>query len=237
MLMVNQLNGFGVGSVAAFSPLDITGCQLWVKSDTGVTDAGGGACSSWADQSGNSRDLTEGTNRPSIQTNQVNGYSGIRFDGSNDKLSTPTFTLNQPFTVFSALKVITNTNARRAYGANAGASGTTLVLRGGTTVQINDSSSGSDGASASMTSGTYYIVKLIGNGTSSVLALNNGSDNTSGTNVDDPLVSAVAFQLGCQNGASFANVEFAEVIVYNSAVSGANLTSLLSYFQSRYALW
>lgn len=237
-------NGINVGSgirfrpavAAAFLPSDIAGLQLWVKSDTGVTDAGGGACSSWADQSGNSRDLTEGTNRPSIQSAQVNGYPGIRFDGSNDKLTSPSFTLNQPFTVFAIVKVITNTNPRRIFGSTGGTV-TKPVLRGGSTVQLNDESSGADGASVSMTSGTYYLLKVVGNSTSSVMALNNGSDATSASDINDPLTSAAGFQLGCNAGASFANVEYAEIAIYDSSITGTNLTNLLTYFQTRYALW
>ena len=51
-----------------------------------ITDAGGGAVSTWKDKSGNNYDLTEATNRPTTGTRTINGLNTLDFDGVNDQL-------------------------------------------------------------------------------------------------------------------------------------------------------
>ena len=57
----------------------------------GVTNVSG-ACSAWADQSGNGFHAVQGTagNRPTIST--ADGFPSLLFDGSNDRLNTPAIT-------------------------------------------------------------------------------------------------------------------------------------------------
>ena len=57
----------------------------------GVTNVSG-ACSAWADQSGNGFHATQGTagNRPTIST--ADGFPSLLFDGTNDRLITPAIT-------------------------------------------------------------------------------------------------------------------------------------------------
>ena len=57
----------------------------------GVTNVSG-ACSAWADQSGNGKDATQSTagSRPAIST--ADGYASLLFDGTADTLITPSIT-------------------------------------------------------------------------------------------------------------------------------------------------
>ena len=63
-----------------FSPLDISGCVLWLKSDTGVTKDGLNRVSLWEDQSGNNNDASQGTdgNKPIWVDNQINAFPVLR---------------------------------------------------------------------------------------------------------------------------------------------------------------
>lgn len=68
-------------------PTDLSGLDLWLKSDTGITLVSG-KVSAWADQSGNGRNAVQGTdaNRPIMAGSQVS-FSGTTY------LTTPSFQL------------------------------------------------------------------------------------------------------------------------------------------------
>ena len=77
--------GLGLGinkSIAseAFDIANISGLQLWLKNDTGITESGG-LISSWADQSGNSNNAIQGTS----SRQPVLSGSNITFDGVDDR--------------------------------------------------------------------------------------------------------------------------------------------------------
>lgn len=63
-----------------FSSMD-----LWLKAET-LALSDGAAVSSWADSSGAGNTATQGTAgyRPTFQTNELNGYPAVRFDGTDD---------------------------------------------------------------------------------------------------------------------------------------------------------
>lgn len=60
----------------------------WYKADS-ISGSDGDAVASWADSSGNSNDLAQSATarQPTLQTNELNGLSVVRFDGSNDILT------------------------------------------------------------------------------------------------------------------------------------------------------
>lgn len=97
--------GQGVMSTTG-SPLTLPTTNLLAAWDArvGVTDVSG-ACSAWADQSGNGKHATQGTagNRPAIST--ADGYASLLFDGTNDALLTPLITASSGVkTIYSVVK-------------------------------------------------------------------------------------------------------------------------------------
>jgi len=72
-----------------FSPTDITGCQLYLKADVGITKDIDGYVSQWNDQSGYVNNATQGigVSQPLYVDNYINEKPIIRFDGSNDFMS------------------------------------------------------------------------------------------------------------------------------------------------------
>jgi hypothetical protein len=238
MLLVNQLTGFGASSEAAsFSPLDIAGCQLWIRSDLGITKDGSDRVGTWADQSGNSRDFTQGTdaNKPIWQSAAYGSHNAIRFDGSNDQMVTPSFSLSQPFTALMVAKILTHTNLDGLWFGNA-AVAPGLYMQSSPTISINDSNTGATQTRSS--TGNLELTKSLFNGTSSVLAVNDGSDSAGGSSFTSAITAGFAIgSWGAAAGSRFGNIDILEFIVYNSAITGANLTSVKSYLNSRYALW
>ena len=70
------------------APDSISNLELWLKADaiSGLNDGDG--VTTWNDQSGNSRNFTQGTaaNKPSYKTSILNGYPVVRFNGSSHHL-------------------------------------------------------------------------------------------------------------------------------------------------------
>jgi hypothetical protein len=69
-----------------FTPLSISGCELWLRADTisGLND--NDAVGTWSDESGNSNNFAQATagNKPVYKTGILNSLPVVRFDGSDD---------------------------------------------------------------------------------------------------------------------------------------------------------
>ncbi len=73
----------------------LTNCYGWFKPESlSSSYANGDPISSWADASGNGRDISQATsaNQPLALANAINGYMAADFDGSNDFLSSASYT-------------------------------------------------------------------------------------------------------------------------------------------------
>ena len=86
----------------------IAGCLLWLKADAGVYNDAGSTLATdtqtvqqWNDQSGNGSHATQATSgkRPVYRTNVVNGLPALRFDASDDALTSITLS-STPWTIF-----------------------------------------------------------------------------------------------------------------------------------------
>lgn len=85
-LTATRLRGLKRG--VAFTPASIPGLVGWYKADdlTGVLNDAD-PVSTWTDQSGAGRNLTQaGGSRPIYKASILNGHAVIRFDGSDDRL-------------------------------------------------------------------------------------------------------------------------------------------------------
>jgi hypothetical protein len=127
MFMATHLTGFGVGSSALL--LDGIGpTGAWSMSrkllsnyaGAFYTDAGGGAISAWLDQSGSSRNLSQGTSgsRPSAATAGGKSRACADFDGTDDLLTGATMSnfiaAGTGYLVVSALADVISTDVTSA---------------------------------------------------------------------------------------------------------------------------
>jgi hypothetical protein len=86
------LNPFILGS-AVFTPASLA-WQFWHEAD-GLSLADGDPVASYTDLSGNAYHGIEATNRPTFKTNQFNtSKPTVRWDGTNDRLATPSVAHN-----------------------------------------------------------------------------------------------------------------------------------------------
>lgn len=83
---------------------EITDLKAWYKADEigGLSD--GDPVTTWSDSSGNSVDLSQtGSARPTYKTSIINGLPVVRFDGSDDLLSSSSFSSGTPGLMFASV--------------------------------------------------------------------------------------------------------------------------------------
>lgn len=192
----------------------------WFRFGTGITVTGAGV-STWADQSGNGRDLLQAVDaaRPPKQAD-----GSILFDGVAQFLKCNTFTLNQPETIYLLAKQITwavneaicdgNTvNTGRIFNTTASP---TISLQAGSTTNAN----------SDFVLGAYAVVVAVFNGAASVLQINNGavsSGNPGSGNM-------AGFTLGAAGDNSvLTNIQVKEVIIFSTAHDADTRTRIIRY--------
>ncbi len=214
-----------------FLPTDIANLVAWYRADLGVTKSSD-LVSQWDDQSGNSRNVTEATNKPLWVDSLVNGYPAIRFDGTNDKLQEAGGTVSQPIHFFMVANQV-SWSINDSFFAGTGGSSTSLI-QNATTPKIRLTQGTSADELSGMTLGTFFLVHGIANGASTALSLNDGS-SVGGTISSGGFVTGLG--LGSEGGGQFSNVEIAEFMYYSAAITGANLIRIKNYLNNRYSLW
>lgn len=256
--------GRGIQRVStAFSPTDIAGCQLWLDisdATTLFTDAGttpvssdGDAIYQVNDKSGNSNNATQATsgNRPLYKVNIQNSLSAALFDNTNDYLVFPyplgtatdlTVFLISRFSSISNYDAITGRNNNGNLGTYWGAWAVHLSAGGkfyaGTDVKYRIAAP----ASPVVANGNFYSIRLKKSGTSAgnlSLSVNNGTPavNT-GNTAANPASSemSVGFR-GELAGHTPYDGYLGEYIVYDSALSTGDITSVETYLNSKWSVY
>jgi hypothetical protein len=216
----------------AFTPASLTNLKLWVKSDTGITLVGS-KVSAWADQSGNGNNLTQGTdaNRPTFVSSQLNGYGTVQFDGINDKMVSPSFTLAQPETIFIVYKNPSFDAGGYIFDGITGDSGGYFQYGSSPFVYMY--------AGASFTpitgiAGAYFLATCIFNGASSKHQRNNAAEQTGNAGA----ASMGGFTLGSYAGGTGyeGNPHVAEVVVMSGVATAAQRNNMKTYVTNRYGI-
>lgn len=235
------LSRIGQVRVSEYSPAEIHGIKIWIKSNTGLyQDSGkttpvttdGDPIGCVADQSGNGLDLSasSGARRPTYKVNIKNGYPSIRTDGVDDSL-TRAFTWNQPEHIFIVWKPIALPVVYRLFGSNTALNwswlntfGNHVLFAGATGCAINTYSAGA-----------WNITEAIYNGASSIHRRNDASDVTGNPSTTNP----DGFTLGdLYDGASSGvNADILEVIGYSSVIAAGDRIKVREYLNVKYAIF
>lgn len=209
-----------------FNPTSIATCQLWLRGD----DLGtvGAAISSWADQSGNSRNATQGTgaNQPLVDIG-VNGKKCAKFDGSNDALFTPSFSLSQPFTIAIVAKQTSDNNGFWVEGV----SGSTVGLNSPSSTTLFQTYAGTALNSPAGDMTKPFIGIGVFNGVSSASIIN--GEKTSG----DAGANTISGGLGIgSDGAGTSNQagDIYEILIYSVALTTIQQQQLEGYLANKY---
>lgn len=223
------------GGGSAFSPLSLSPA-LWLAASTitGLND--GEAITTWADISGNGRDAAQATadNKPTYQTNELNGYPVVRFDGSNDLLATGSFTLAQPVHVFLVGKMSGGAVDYRYFlDGLAGNDRLSLYyIVASDDVGIYTATSAAE-ITVSADDESFYLWTALFSGASSRLRKDGGSDATG----ELAAATAGGVTIGARRDGSYpGGSDIAEIVIYDSALSDANRDAVEAYLAAKYGL-
>lgn len=234
-------------AAAPFVPTSISGLMAWYKADAGTFQDSAGSTPAtadsdpigrWADQSGNARHITQttSTKRPLLKTAISGGYPAVRTDGVDDWLSGSWSNVAQPITIVFC-------------GIPRGSMDDADVLIDGldsthrTAMFINSGNYASFYGGSAVVNTTYkygvnraHMPYAVFNGASSKHSLAPdmlGASGSVGTQGSDGLWVGTEFGGG---NPRHVNVDFLEILVYNAALTQAQLESVQSYFRTRYAI-
>lgn len=229
-----------VADPTGFLPTQISGLQLWLRADRGVTLVSG-AVSQWNDYSGtgdSNKNVTQSTStkRPTPNTADANfnNQATLTFDGTDDYLVSGTWSsaLSQPATWFAAYRagsVATGRSAfdgiasgNRHFTGNTGTDGF-VNMYAGTTVL----------AGAVNKASTKVYTCSVFNGASSALYVNDFSSSVASGNAGSHSLTGVTI------GANFLTTgpiagEIAEIIAYSGALNAAQRAQVQDYLTRRY---
>lgn len=215
------------GKAGFSTPASLANLAAWFRKGVGQTDAGGGACSAWADQSGNGRNLAQGTgaNQPLIQ-----GDGALLFDGTNSFMKCTGFTLNQPETIYLLFKQITWTSGDCLFEGNASGSG--RVAQTGSSPNLRASSDAGItfiDSSPDLALDTYGVLTVVFNGASSQIRINSNA----AVSGDAAANNMAGFNLGSRTSTSnAANIQVKEIAIYSAAHDTATQDLVIAYMNA-----
>lgn len=203
---------------SGFAITDVSGLQLWLKHNTGqgaITDG-----IQWNDSSGNNRHASQ-----TLNPQEGSGFSGGAFvtdAGSQDNLDlATTFDLTGAYHIFVVLNLseesdetfvssVSNTSFLRF--AQSGVATDYKMKNSGTTVNITLSAGFGT---------TKAIAEVSRNASNSITVLKNGASLGTGTGS-----GTFAFEQIGTSSNSITSAEIHEVVVFNTLLTGSNLTSV-----------
>lgn len=192
------------------------GPAAWFRFNTGITVTGAGV-STWADQSGNGRDLLQGTdaNRPALQAD-----GSILFDGSTDVLQCGAFTFAQPETVYILFKQATWTLNDAIFDGNTANS--MKAFQSAITPEVRITAAAATPVNGNLPVDSYGVLVCVFDGASSLTQVNFTSPVSGNVGVGD----AGGFKLGAS---ASGNVQVKEVILYAAAHDAATRARVIRY--------
>lgn len=240
-----------------FSPLSLSP-TLWLKADAGAySDAGttlaanNDTVQQWNDQSGNGNHVLQGTaaDRPTYKTNIQNGVAAVRFDGSDYMTKSALVTNAASGSVF----VVANSTGggnNTVWSATDNTSDSHYLL-----YRFGQSGGGAQSiitevntvAGAVATDSTFRLYEIHSSGTAYTIVVNGvaesktvvvGSDNGDWS---ADVTSRNIFTVGALNILSgivqLFTGDIGEIAICDTQITGANLTNMRSYLNTKWALY
>jgi hypothetical protein len=221
--------------------------KFWWMADSGVfTDVtrtipatnDGDIAKGWTDNSPMARHATEATNGPALKLNIQNGKPVLRFDGSNDQLSTAgvsdagigTGDFYFAFILIPRVSKANNgyfTYTNRLYAYSRGGSGAALAIYTSDYRTFN----------SALSVGTAYLVEIWRESGTIKAAVNGAQEaNTFADASDLDTGSTVALHIGDEDGGTFGQNDMGELLgyrLYNATVQA----KLRAYLNTRWAVF
>jgi hypothetical protein len=241
---------------SGFNPRQISGLALWLDGADASTlfqnsdgtvpaTATSDPVGYWGDKSGNARHATQTTaaNRPTVSTTTLNGRRTLGFDGSDDRLDIAALDTT-PATVFSVVRHNsgTTTAARTPYAFSDGASYLhAQFIQSGASQMIglthNSSRSSFTADKIDVLGASFLLTSSQSSVGGGLVGRVNGSGLPFTVAVQD---AGGANRVGCRfrNSANdqFWNGQIAELLVYQSDLTDAQIARVERYLASRWGI-
>jgi hypothetical protein len=231
------------------------GLSLWLSADSGVTTGSSGAVESWLDQSGNGHDASQlvAQDQPTLVQNALNGHPVMQFNGFTDFLNLDGQVLSsQQFTIIA---VASDTRqaadpTHRELFSNWSFSNSLSSVYLGTINQdpvrtrFTDQMGGDadpihpqEGFGNLTNPATPFILSAVSGATDATIYQNTTAiaDNGSALSALDLTGPYVLGEQG-QAGTEQWNGGLAELLVYNTALTPAQLAQDWAYLDAKYGL-
>ena len=212
-----------------FKPSDLTGCALWLRSDTGIV-LNGTNVQSWNDLSSNSLTANQATSssQPLWQANAINNLPSLLFDG-NDMLSVSSFPYNlnvNGFLVGKKTNAIVN-HGNFTSGTNFDFEMQTLKCE----VALNG---GTIGAFNAVEWSQLTLKRQSGNSMVILNGVQSGPVNTTVLNPIDPGAFCIGNRNPVVNSPAPLRGEISELIINTSQLGEVETTKIQNYLMDRY---
>jgi hypothetical protein len=230
-------------SATTYSTAPVTGPFLWLKADAGVyTEVAGSTESAnndpvgrWEDQSGNGRhfnSVSNGTQRPTFLTDQVNGLPIISADGVNDYLRSAAAMSLTDFTIFLAMVAYNSGTGQRSLYYFDGSSGFFFRPNIGTSTIAHFSTSAT--LVGGITTLQPVIVTISRGGGAITLRINGIQVATE--NITVPTTNTNMFMFAQSATQNRSEMDAGEMLVYNSSMNTANTRTVEEYLADRWGI-
>ena len=212
----------------------VSGLQLHLDANDAstITKDGSNLVSAWNDKSGQANHVTQATgSKQPLWVDQVQDtFPTIRFDGSNDEMAvTYGSSLSTAATVFIVCTMPTASGGERMVFDGLTSGGRFAYLKSSGNIHYMYRG---NGVSSTTVDKTMRMFTLVWNGSSSSLGID-GTDVATG-NVGTQ--SPTGLRLGAQyNSANFGDTDICEILIYGSALSTADRTSIENYLSNKWS--
>src|SRR6056300_1611706 len=198
----------------------------------------------WTDKSNfahNANATGGSTTRPTFRTGVLNGKSVVRFDGSNDCLSINPVAWSQSLSGMTVIVV-------SKYSSTSGIQTLTtsdqddMGMFIDTNYKVTMAGASADSSTAADTSFHIHTLKFdgsqSGNAARLVYRIDGSAETLTFTGTVGTTTSASngTIFLGCDDSAEFLNGDIAEFLMFNKALSGAEMTGVESYLTTKWGL-
>ena len=215
-------------SFSQLLPNNIPNLRLWFRSDNIVLN--GTSVSQWNDMSGNNNHLTQSdaSKQPLLESNSLNGYPIVKFDGVNDNLKTMIAqAITNQVTIFI---VLNNTSSNPVFIYDGGSNYLSMIYVSNK-LYIQ---SGNPNIFYSKSAPFQYAFFQNEYSTSISRTYENGILKMAGT-LPTPLLNGFTIGTRYQQDIYFYKGNIAEIFIYNSLLSASEKNQIELYLRNRYA--
>ena len=216
--------------------LPVAGSQLWL--DAGTLD-GSSPVAAWTDGSGNGRNATQATaaNQPLSTTSPLlGGRKVVSFDGTSDFLGVNlSFLTGSSYTIFAVEGRKTSAANQYFLGSGSGTTNTSLHFgyRNNTTFTLAQYANDLDAPVPGFAAQAFRVWNAGLDTTSGHTVHLNGARIASNANMI-PFISSNGGLVGKSYGTTYYNGELAELLLYNSALTGPQRAAVDLYLKRKW---